>query len=113
MLVFNTRKPDTKTQALMTNCDNNFWTNYLCNSNDLTGSWWKGDCDACKDGKLFESAGKNSEKTSSVTWKMWEKDTSTGEIVQKVKEGCVGQLEDKIVSDWEFICFTAHKSQKN
>ncbi|GFN78651.1 retrovirus-related pol polyprotein from transposon opus [Plakobranchus ocellatus] len=44
---------------------------------------------------------------------MWEKDTSTGEIVQKVKEGCVGQLEDEIVSDWEFICFGAHKSQKN
>ncbi|KAK3755434.1 hypothetical protein RRG08_008009 [Elysia crispata] len=92
-----------KLKALKITYGNNSWTDYLCDSNNLVGACWMGHCAICKDGKLFEKARENSEKATPVTWKMWEKDGNTGRIVQNVKEGCVGELEDEVVSGWEVV----------
>ena len=91
-----------KLKALKISYGNNFWTDSLCDSNNLVGAYWMGPCAICKDGKLFEKARENSEKATPVTWKMWEKDGNTGQIVKKSQRG-VCQLEDEVVPGWEVV----------
>ena len=78
------------------------WKEFLCENKNLMSACWKGECDKCRGGKLFENRMVGSEKGKSVSWRVWEKD-GNGRLVESLKEGCVGQLEEDICETWDSV----------
>ena len=71
-------------------------------SSIIMSACWKGECDKCRGGKLFENGMVGSEKGKSVSWRIWEKD-GNGRLVELLEEGCVGQWEEDICEKWDSV----------
>ena len=81
-----------------------FWVKYLCEGASYEDECWKGMCDVCKCGRLFEKKVTEGyyDPAERVSWKMWEKDESKRVYVAS-KDTCKGELLDLTLKDWAFF----------
>ena len=74
-----------------------WWGDMLCDSKDLGGKCWKGECEMCGVESLKHMFC-NTDKAKRVNWLIWDKPQNDGGRIRKsMKWGCRGELEDQIM----------------
>ena len=81
--------------AVKINYENSFWSEVLCDDQDLTSESWRGVCNECKEGKKFKIERHDDE---SVNLKQWSKG-DTGRIKIHFHQSTVADVREKVLSE--------------